>query len=70
LKRRSPSRMIWMVLPETLILLTSRAATPMVDSSSIGGTSMDEDFWTTRPMNRLGLHVADQIEVLCGRPGG
>src|SRR2546426_1672429 len=49
-KRRSPSRMIWMVLPETLILLTRRAATPMVDSSSMGGTSMEEDFCTTSPM--------------------
>src|SRR2546425_557268 len=49
-KRRSPSRMIWMVLPETLILLTRRAATPTVDSSSMGGTSMEEDFCTTSPM--------------------
>src|SRR5262245_40152169 len=39
-----------MVLPETFSLLTSRAATPMLDSSSIGGTSMEVLFCTTRPM--------------------
>src|SRR5262245_57390093 len=42
--------MIWMVLPETFSLLTRRAATPMPDSSSIGGTSMEVLFCTTRPM--------------------
>ena len=49
-KRLRPRRMIWTVLPETLSLFTSRAATPIIDRSSIGGTSIEVLFCTTSPM--------------------
>ncbi len=42
--------MIWIVFPETFSLFTRRAATPICDRSSIGGTSIEELFCTTSPM--------------------
>ena len=66
-----------MVFPETLILFTRRAATPMVDSSSIGGTSMEELFWTTSPMIDSGsmsrmrlrffLRTTWRFTTICGK---
>src|SRR5262245_57790661 len=69
--------MIWMVLPETFSLLTRRAATPMPDSSSIGGTSMEVLFCTTSPridsgsMSRMRLRfffrTTWRLTTICGK---